>query len=89
MGMAAIKAGTPIWANLATVRKLTGVCDRVLMGLVVKGIVDMRKLGDRKQSTTVYRMQQILDWIEGCPNPKRVGVEEEEDEDLKAVEAYG
>ena len=74
----------PIWANAGTVRNLPGVCDKLLMSLVIKGVVDMRKLGDRKQSATVYRLQQVLDWIEGKPNPKkRVDDDDFDEEDFE------
>lgn len=55
---------TPVWANAKTVRLVTGVNDKILLDLVAKKVVDMRKLGDKRQSTTLYRVKNILDWIE-------------------------
>jgi hypothetical protein len=54
----------PVWANQKTVRLVTGVNDKILWGLVADGTVDMRKLGDKRQSTTLYRVKDVLDWIE-------------------------
>jgi hypothetical protein len=62
---------TPVWANQKTVRLVTGVNDKILWGLVADGTVDMRKLGDKRQSTTLYRVKDVLDWIERQKTPKR------------------
>lgn len=58
----------PVWANMKTIRTLTGVCDKTLYSLAIGGKVDMRKLGNERRSAAVFRVQDVLEWIEGCRN---------------------
>ena len=54
----------PMWCRRAEVERLTGIPSTVLARWVSDGVVAVAKLGDAKQSTSVYRLQDVLGAIE-------------------------
>ena len=54
----------PMWCKRAEIERLTGVPSTVLARWVSDGDVAFAKLGDAQQSTSVYRLQDVLGVIE-------------------------
>lgn len=49
----------PVWGDRKTIYHLFGMPSRALTGLRAKGIVRTAKLGDAKQSATLYRLEDV------------------------------
>lgn len=58
-----------VWASADHVHAICGVPDGKLRDLAKCGIVRSRKLGDTANCKTVYRVQDVLDWVEEQPEP--------------------
>lgn len=57
-------AVAPMWCKRAEIERLTGVPVSVLSRWVSDGVVAVAKLGDAKQSTSIYRLKDVLGAIE-------------------------
>lgn len=53
----------PVWANAKTIRALTGLNREQLNQMAIDGKVVAKKIG----KTVVYKYQDVLDAIDGCP----------------------
>lgn len=58
----------PRWARAAVAAALTGVPEGKIRELVIMGEVRARKLGEEKNCATVYRIDDLHEWIERQPN---------------------
>ena len=58
----------PIWGNAATVAAVSGVPPGVLRRLVAEGHVRRRKLGESRQALALYRIGDVLEYLDGCPD---------------------
>lgn len=57
----------PIWANSTTIQRITGLTHANIRELARRGTIASRKIGRTMQSKTLYRVKDVLDWIEeGC-----------------------
>ncbi len=58
-------AVVPLWATANDIRSLFGVSATALNRLVGSGDVRKKKLGDADQAGAVYRVADMLDFLEG------------------------
>jgi hypothetical protein len=62
--MAGAAGVLPVWALARTVEGLTGLGRKRLNDLVGRGEVRSAKTGDARQAGRVYRVSDVLDWLE-------------------------
>jgi len=55
----------PLWADAKTCKSLTGLPAPTLRRLADNGHIRRKKVGDAKQSGAVYKLADVLDWLEG------------------------
>ncbi len=58
------KAPRPMWAQTRQVKELLGIPENVLRDLANSGLVRSKKLGRDQRATRVYRMGDILEFLE-------------------------
>ena len=63
----------PLFADADTIRELLGVPDGTLRELARDMIVAAHKLGQTKQSKTVYLFSDVKNWVTAQPPPEWVG----------------
>ncbi len=65
----------PVWGRIGAVEALTGCPENVLRRLANEGLVRARKMSDSDNSACVYRVQDVLDWLEDeAPKPQKYRV---------------
>ena len=71
MGQRIVVNSTPVWCQRAVVKALTGVPQNILLWLSAAGVVRSRKLDPGVHGTCVYRLQDVIDWLdEGARDPE-------------------
>ena len=62
----------PVWGTAQSVAALYGVPRRRLLSLAKAGTIRARKMSpDSRSSSTVFRMQDVRDWLEQeAPSPR-------------------
>lgn len=63
-GTETVVTALPVWGRIQIVEALTGLPDGRIRELVNDGLVRARKSGLEKRSACVFRVQDVLDWLE-------------------------
>lgn len=59
------KAPRPLWGQAKQVKDLLGIPENVLRDLDNSGLVRSKKLGRDRRATRVYRIGDLLEFLEG------------------------
>lgn len=74
----------PVWARIDTITALTGVPDNTVRRLYNSDKVRAKKCGDTINSACVFRVQDVLDWLdEEAVKPEKFQLPQAKKEEVK------
>ena len=81
---AAVVSVMPVWARIDTITALTGVPDNTVRRLYNTDKVRAKKCGDTINSACVFRVQDVLDWLdEEAVKPEKFQLPQAKKEEVK------
>lgn len=82
--VASVVSVMPVWARIDTITALTGVPDNTVRRLYNTDKVRAKKCGDTINSACVFRVQDVLDWLdEEATKPEKFQLPPAKKEEVK------